>query len=823
MPDDGYTQYYTEKLWKLIPAVYRTLDSTPDDPADLTERAGPLREMVNRIAAQAAVIRRSMDRMWEDQSIETCDDWLIPYIGDLVATNLVACMDAQGQRLDVAKTIYYRRRKGTVGLLEELASDVAHRDARVVEFFRRLGRTRHSFDPPIGQVPFFSGPTDPLQPAVIEGLAGAYTRTPMGGYADLRQAYGAAKAMTPFDEFAYTADFRRGRQYSGWHNIPRLGVFVWWLLSFGVEPSTPVEDADCKGQFTFDPSGREIPLFARSQRTSEQFGEHWISPDEWQLPVNISKDLFALQSAQLYPDSLSVLEGDTVPYSVMTLDRAVVNPERGRFRLQGIAPASNVVHVTYHYGFSSEIGAGPYDQRLGGEKLPARPSPVTEVKDVASKFATAVAGIAGKGTVVIDDSLTYSPPADLGGVQDVALLGANQQRPLVRWTTTPRVEWTITGTAGSTLVLQGLWLCGADVVLKGEFESVVIRYCTLDPGNSGASLKTPQLYMNSVDKVPLAPTHLFVEAKMAFLDIQRSIVGPIRTRNGGGIQSLNISDSIVQAIPEDLGGDFVAEDFFDLGSLADKLHRAPDPVSQFVRSKLSDTTLVDAFSLGAGEPSNALRTQLLNDLNALIGGPSIFKATRFAQVHLSALTQSQIGKSLSAKARKDFNRRLLTESYPAELGDLALSTSSGTVSLQRTTVLGPIAVHRLNASECILDDVAIAEDQQHGCIRFTAYADGSVVHEPYESVTVAPQAALFRTRDFGRPNYARLKDDADLSITSGREGASILTGAENGSEMGAFALEKIPLKRRGLSQKFAEFMPIGLMPVFIDEPVLTEE
>ena len=50
--------------------------------------------------------------MWEDQSIETCDDWLIPYIGDLLATNLVANLDAPGQRLDVAKTIYYRRRKG---------------------------------------------------------------------------------------------------------------------------------------------------------------------------------------------------------------------------------------------------------------------------------------------------------------------------------------------------------------------------------------------------------------------------------------------------------------------------------------------------------------------------------------------------------------------------------------------------------------------------------------------------------------------------------------------------------------------------------------
>ena len=70
------------------------------------------------------MVRRSIDRLWEDQSVETCDSWVIPYIADLLATNLVPSMDARGQRLDVANTIYYRRRKGTVALLEQLAADV---------------------------------------------------------------------------------------------------------------------------------------------------------------------------------------------------------------------------------------------------------------------------------------------------------------------------------------------------------------------------------------------------------------------------------------------------------------------------------------------------------------------------------------------------------------------------------------------------------------------------------------------------------------------------------------------------------------------------
>ena len=148
MVDDGYVAWHQAKLWKLLPAVYRTLDQPPE--------AGPLFEIVDRIGGEFATLRRGIDRLWANQSIETCDDWVISYIGDLLATRLVSCLDARAQRVDVAKTIYYRRRSGTLGLLEELAADIAGRDARAVEFFRRLGRTRHRFDPPIGNA-FASG------------------------------------------------------------------------------------------------------------------------------------------------------------------------------------------------------------------------------------------------------------------------------------------------------------------------------------------------------------------------------------------------------------------------------------------------------------------------------------------------------------------------------------------------------------------------------------------------------------------------------------------------------------------------------------------
>jgi hypothetical protein len=834
MPGDRYADYYAAKLWQLIPQVYRSLDSGSVAPG----QRGPLREIVNRIGAQAAVMRRSIDRLWEDQSIESCDDWIIPYIGDLLGTRMVTCLDARAQRIDVAKTIYYRRREGTVGLLEELTSDIAGRDARVVEFFRRLSRTRHNFDPPIGLVPWPSAkgqvslgaPPDPPPLAVIEGLSGTYTRTPIGGTADLRHRYGASRTKSAIDEYFYTADFRRGRQSVGWDNIPKLGVFVWWLSTYLVPPTTPVEYALCPNQFTFDPTGREIPLFAATRRAgTTRFGESWTTPDEWELPGPISQPLFDLRPDQLYgdandPRALLILEGNTSPYPPMALDRVAVNVERGRFRLTDPSnpPADGKVHTQYHYGFGSDIGAGSYDQRVGGGTLPELPDPL--VMGGSNNFATAVAGLAASGTLGIGDSLTYDLPGALGGVGKLVIAAKNLERPVVRAVGGARPQWKITGTnADSTLLLQGIHLVGADLVLAGQFGSVQLRNTTLDPGTSGAALKTPTLFTPAADGQMLWPTRLFIEANVNKLVIERAVTGAIRTRNGGAVELLQVTDSIVQSIAESSGGALTAADFYDAGTFVEHLqHAAPpnnagDPLSVFLFGALPSAAqdLVKSYTSGS-TPSNALLQQLTDGLNALLA-TNIYQVDRFAQVRLSSATQALAKKTLTGADLVAFNRRLLEEAYPAALADVAIATTIGLVQLARTTVLGSMAVHRLDASECILDDVAIAADAQHGCIRFTAYAEGSAIHQPYESVTVAPRASLFRTRDFGRPDYARLRDSADNAVTSKHGGAgSIVAGAENGSEMGAFSRELIPLRRRGLLQKFAEYMPVGLMPVWID-------
>ena len=722
---DHYAIYYADKLWNLLPAIYRAEDSENSD------TAGPLRELVNRLGLQVAILRRSNDRLWEDQSIETCDDWAIAYIGDLLATNLVASLDARGQRRDVAKTIYYRRRKGTVAILEEIANDITGWDARVVEFFRRLSRTRHNLDPAIGLPSETADPAGNLTLQQAQGLVGTLTKTPMGGLADLRQVYGATKAHSAFDEFFYTADLRRGKGQIGWHNIPRLGVFLCRLISFSVGVPidfpltktvsnqgigvTPVQYKDCPEHYTFDPTGREIPLFAHASRP---FGDRWISPAEWQLPTAISKPLLAQELQNLYAKQSAVaidfkslgifdLQGNLISVEQITTDPRnwairkadfafLIEPEKGKvIKGKKASSVENDLLMTYHYGFASPIGAGAFDRRILRQPSTPKPAPQQDVIGGGNTLVIALTTLAPTGTLTIFDSLTYTEVNNLVNIQKVTLRAENNTRSLVRLPApNPNVkEWIFKGDAGSELILEGLFISGGDLVLQGDFKQVTLRCCTLDSGEFGAK---------AVDGRDLIPCRIWVEGKIHQLTIDRCIMGAIRTRKDadgfdGAIATLTVTDSILQS-----------------------------------------------------------------------------------------LNTEQV-----------------------------ITLTSGKVDLTRCTVLGSASIHQLEASECILDGVITVENYQQGCVRFSAWTTGSVLPRPYESVEIAPMAALFNSRRFGQPSYGQLQLGADAAIVSGQTGATITAGSQNGSEMGAFAREKYPVRERSLRIKYEEYMPLGLIPVII--------
>jgi hypothetical protein len=855
---DNYDIYYADKLWNLLPAIYRTLDT------DQFNANGPLRELVNRIGTQAANLRRSIDRLWEDQSIESCDDWVVPYIGALLATNLVSGLDARGQRLDVAKTIYYRRRKGTVAILEEIAYDITGWDARVVEFFRRLGRTRHDLDPAIVDATANSSDNLTLQQA--EGLVGTWTNTFIGGWADLRNAYGASRTQSPFsissslappsafDEFFHSADFRAGAGRSGWYKIPNLGVFLWRLQNFPVDQGTPVQNGNC---YTFDPTGRSIPLFAASARASTTLRplqgswDTWVSPQEWQLPTPVSTPLLASalansQSQPLYAsldadgvtiqsnslgiftqprsfyELIDVSQITTYPETPATTHEIVVFPERGQFGALH-PPLNGPVTVSYNYGFSAPMGAGPYDRRILGVDSNPTPAPKVPVHGGGIAFsASAVSAIGSIGTVTLNDSLTYTSAPDFADIQQLSVIAQNPGRPVIRFqpgSPPGPTEWIFIGNANSSLVLEGLFVSGGDIVLRGSFTTVTLTCCTLDPGTSPDAAETltspATVFLQSIDGRDLAPVTLWIEAEVESLIVDRCVLGPIRTRNSGEVETVTITNSILQAIPTSNSPLLTYADLKDVRGLVAHLELHKDPISAFVWTQLSSTTRSLIASDGTGNPSPGLVADLLNDLNALISGPSIYNPATFDGVDLTLQTIQLIASDPTGAALLTLNRLLLQQAYSMALADVALAFADGLVKISRSTVMGQAHVHRLEASECILDDFVAVENAQDGCLRFSAYARGSVVPRQYECVQIAAGAPLFTSRAFGQPGFAQLLDSVDNTILSVAAGATISEGAQNGSEMGAFASQANPIKERSLLVKYQEYMPLGLNPVII--------
>src|SRR5262245_36625345 len=136
-----------------MPVLYRERD----------EKEGfPLRDLLRLVNEQADILHGDIQLLWDNFFIETCQRWAIPYIGELVGNNLLhnaqdlkspdtarvlfpdlagpdlRAANAIRTRADVAKTIYYRRRKGTLAMLEELARDVTGWAAHAVAFFELL-------------------------------------------------------------------------------------------------------------------------------------------------------------------------------------------------------------------------------------------------------------------------------------------------------------------------------------------------------------------------------------------------------------------------------------------------------------------------------------------------------------------------------------------------------------------------------------------------------------------------------------------------------------------------------------------------------------
>lgn len=122
------------QLWELLPEVYRRSDN--GDLASWLEGMGHLLELFRNTLDQR-LADCFPDRPLEGKS---CQDWLLPYFAELFDARLVS-PDPDGQRAEVAQAISWRKSKGTLAVVEQVAQEVGRLEVEVQEGWRRVATT----------------------------------------------------------------------------------------------------------------------------------------------------------------------------------------------------------------------------------------------------------------------------------------------------------------------------------------------------------------------------------------------------------------------------------------------------------------------------------------------------------------------------------------------------------------------------------------------------------------------------------------------------------------------------------------------------------
>jgi hypothetical protein len=734
-------------LYELLPVIHQRRDA---------EQGYPLKQLMAVIDEQVGVVREDITQLYENWFIETSQDWVVPYLGDLVGYEPVHEAGEPGSvgtregrlrnrflipRRAVANAVRDRRRKGTLAILEDLARDVADWPARAMEFYKLLAWNQHL----------------------------NHLRLGRGGTADMRQGDALDLTDGPFDRLAHTVDVRRidSGHRLGEFNIPSVGLFIWRLGAYSVT-ETPAYCLEEVGSqcYLFSVLGNDTPLF--SQPRPEPNPTHIA--DELNLPVPIrmrgfehpvfvdgkydhsdaSTDYYApsaddTRSLAIWapdwptkgapqPLPASVLRpADLTDWTYRALKGTVaVDPVQGRIVFPTGQLPKKGVRVSYRYGFSADMGGGEYRRTLSNP-LGCKVYRVGGNEDYTTLLAALNAWMAERATqptavVEVQESavFTESLNLELKAGESLQLRGASGARPVLRLLDLQADmpdAFSVTGVRGSRFTLDGFIVTGRGLRVygpeispanptpgaaaasadPGDLCEVVIRHCTLVPG-----------WGLQCDCEPKHPN----EASLELDNTQASI---------------RIEHSI-------LGSIYVVADEVKL-----------DPVCIRISDSILDATSDDRIALGA------------QTLPAAFAQVTILRSTILGQVQTHAIG----------------------------LAENSLFTATVTVARR-----------------------------QVGCVRFCHVPAGSRTprryhcqpdlevralgkNPPTADVTLAREqmAPLFTSRRYGTPAYAQL---------AGACAPEIARGADDESEMGAFHDLFQPQRAANLRVRLDEFIPAGM-------------
>lgn len=568
-----------EKLYALMPSVYRLRDIelaeqmdallTPAERAELASlratsprtakqdqrldvleekrQRGPLKALLSVIAEQSVVLADNLEQLYDDFFIETCAEWVVPYIGELVGTrNIAVFPDASFTvRAFVANQMAYRRRKGTAAVLEQLARDVTEWDANVVEFFQRLATTQYM---------------NHIRPENVS-------------LTDVGNSKSLEFINTPFDKLARTADVRRIEPRRGKYNIPNVGIFLWRLGSY------PVTDAPAfrvdESRFLFDALGKDIQLYNDPQtekeithlaepinvpmpldrRITDRYLDTYYGPGK-SLLVNVNGVDLPAHDTSPPTGELSVCicdlsdmddGGGNIIWAHRPAGKVAIDPKLGRIAFPLTSPpmAEPVVRVSYHYGFSAPMGGGEYDRE---ESFDSETIDVVVPDDqTILQLAIDQLGVDG-GTIEVDSNdVFFETPEihlDATGKRALELRAKDGRRPVIA-----AGDIVISGGEEAVVTLNGFIIAGAIRIPAvdsngdpNQLKTLRLVHCTIVPGEVpaivGVGSPPPAAAAHALGPV------LIVETAATRVEIEKCIVGQIRSDSGAEIE---IKNSIVDA------------------------------------------------------------------------------------------------------------------------------------------------------------------------------------------------------------------------------------------------------------------------------------
>lgn len=562
-----------DRLFDLLPQFHRRRDA---------ESGGALRALLGIVAEQVDLVETDLEQLYDNWFIETCADWAVPYIGDLVgyralrgyeeavsgrgaAARLLSARLAP--RVDVAATVTNRRRKGTLPLLENTARTVAEWPARAVELGPLLS----------GWQPVRLYPGSPERASARHRAAPART-------VDLRRGAELDLVDSAFDEFAHAASRTRTPSSAALH--------VWRLKPHSITRAPAYCIDRARSLYTFSILGNDTPLMTKP--VPEPSPTHLATPAN--VPGFIRRRALRDRLADHYGPGKSFeiwRDGEdrpVPPADIVVADlsrwryrpqrkQVVVDPVLGRIAFGTRTAPKRGVWVTYHHGFSDDTGGGEYPrtrpERPGARLYRVGPGEEdTEIMDAYRRWRREKASGDAPADAVIEitRSLAYQEQIEfaLDRGDRLEVRAAEGARPVIRlldWYSNLPDALIIRARdhhgdhggdhdcdhdcddcgkpAPPRVVLDGLLVTGRGVHVSGPVGQIVIRHSTLVPG-----------WALEPECRPVQPEEpsLVLENTTACVQVERSVLGTILVQ-GNEVRTdpleIHVADSVLDATARD--------------------------------------------------------------------------------------------------------------------------------------------------------------------------------------------------------------------------------------------------------------------------------